>query len=286
MAPKLQLLIDSHQRLHIRLLNHKSILIKLHRHISLYRCQEFREPNLLHIRLNLSPQRPFNLIRMLQHIINPPKLLQQLHRSLLTHTRTTRNIIRRITHQPQQINHLRSRLQPPFLQNFSHTKRIKSRTTKSRFINLYMLSHQLPIILIRCHHQHLETLFFSQPSQRTNHIISLIARHLNHRYSIRLHYLLNNRHRLTNILRRSLPISLILLVRLMPKRRSRRVKHHSQMRRLLPRQHIIQRIHKTKYSRSIHPLRIYPRHTHKSIISPINQRISIKQKQSFHNSDI
>ena len=45
-------------------------------------------------------------------------------------------------------------------------------------------------------------------------------------------------------------------------------------------------IHKPKYSRSIHPFRIYSRHTHKRIVSSINQSISIKQKQSFHNSFI
>ena len=149
-----------------------------------------------------------------------------------------------------------------------------------------MFCHQLPIILIWRHHQHLEPLFFCQPSQRTNHIIRLIARHLNHWYPMRLHYLLDDRHSLTNILRRSLSICLILFIRLMPKRRARRVKHHRQVRRLLPCQHIIQRIHKTKYRRSIHPLRVYSRHTHKRIISPINQRISIKQKQSFHISNI
>ena len=221
---------------------------------------------------------------MRQHIVYTTKLLQQLHRSLLSHAWATRYIVRRITHQSQQVNHLRCRFQPPFFQHLCHAERIKSRAAKSWFIDFNILCHQLTIILIWRHHQHLKPLLLSQTSQRANHIIRLIARHLNHWYPMRLHYLLDNRHRFTNILWRSLTICLILLVCLMSECRTRWVEHHRQMRRLLPCQHIIQRIHKPKYRRRIHPLRVYSRHTHKRIISPINQRISIKQKQSFHNS--
>ena len=223
---------------------------------------------------------------MFKHILHRAKLLQQFHSCLLSHTRTTRNIIRCITHQCQQVNHLCRSLQSPLIQHLCHSKCIKSRPYKSRFINFNILCYQLPIILIWCHHQHLKIPLRCQSCQRTNYIICLISCNLNHRNPTSLHYLLNNRHSLTNILWCSLSISLILLKCLMPKSRTRRIKHYCQMRRLLSCQHIIQRIHKTKYSRSIHPFRIYSRHTHKSIISSINQRISIKQKQSFHNSSI
>ena len=216
---------------------------------------------------------------MRQQIINRPKLSNQLHRRLLPHTTATRNVVRRVTHQAQQVDDLRGTLDAILVAHLTHTHLLET-ARMARTIHEHTVADQLAVILVRRRHQHLHIrLRHRTARKRANDIVRLVARNLQHRNTHRLQNLLHQRNGSADVLRRLLTLRLIRRIRLVAECAPVRVERNGYMRRRQTTLQIVQRRDKTKHRRQILTTRIDTRRTNKSIIGAIDHRIGIDKKK-------
>ena len=111
-----------------------------------------------------------------------------------------------------------------------------------------------------------------------NHIIGLIARHLNHGNAEAVQNLLDVGHGSLDILRRSLALSLVALIRLVAECRTGRVEAHGNVSGVLLLQHLKKGVEESESRRSVKPCGGNTWRIDKRIIGAENQRVGIKQK--------
>ena len=110
------------------------------------------------------------------------------------------------------------------------------------------------------------------------HIVGFIARHLNHRNTETVQNLLDVGHGSLDILRRSLALSLVALIRLVAECRTRRVEAHGNVSGILLLQHLKKGVEEAESRRSVKPCGGNTGRIDKRIIGAENQRVGIKQK--------
>ena len=236
--------------------------------------QELRETNLLRVLLHLLLLRPFQLIGIRQQVLHTTELGEELLGGLLAHARATGNIVGRIAHQSQQVNHLVGRAKVVFLQYLGHTQHFVA-TPVFGAIHIYMVGHQLTVVLIGCHHIDLEALCGGLPGDGPDHVVRLEAGHFQDGDTISVDNVANHGDGEADYLGRLLALCLVLLERLMAERRSLGVETDRHMRRLLAPQHILQYIDKAEHGRGIEPFRVDTRALNQRVIRSIDKRVSV-----------
>ena len=73
------------------------------------RGEELGEADLLGVRLDLRAERALESVGRLEQPFDAAKLGEQLLRRLLTDTRAAGDVVRRVAHQPEQVDHLADR---------------------------------------------------------------------------------------------------------------------------------------------------------------------------------
>ena len=115
----------------------------------------------------------FQLVCIGQHVFNRAIFCQELGRSLFTHTRNARNIVYRIAHHGQDIDHLRNVLDVPFFTDLFGADDFKISALVRWLEYLDVVRNQLSIILVRGNHVDLVACFFCLFGQCPYHIIRL-----------------------------------------------------------------------------------------------------------------
>ena len=80
--------------------------VELDRCVGDDRGEKLGEADLLGVRLDLRPECTLELVGRLEQSLDAAELGEQLLRRLLTHARAAGDVVRRVAHQPEQIDHL------------------------------------------------------------------------------------------------------------------------------------------------------------------------------------
>ena len=144
-----------------------------------------------------------------------------------------------------------------------------------RAIHEDMIGHQLAVILIRRSHIDLKSRFLTFLRERSDHIVRLKSGDLQHRYIHRLQEVFDHRNRFSDIFRSLGTLGFVLLIRLVAESATRRVKSHSDMRRVDLLQQIFERDRETENSRGVLPFAIHARRADKRIIRTEDHRIGV-----------
>ena len=96
----------------------KLIKIKVDRYICTNSSEEFRHTYVVYSTLYFLPQLALDLRRIGKHVINASKFGYKFSGSLWTNTRTTREVVGRVTHKCKKVDNLRSRGEIIFLAYF------------------------------------------------------------------------------------------------------------------------------------------------------------------------
>ena len=277
-----QLPVDIGQHLEIGVLHRKSRRIELDRHIQLDGRQPFGQQYLFAQRLDVLALLSFELIGIFEQVLHGTELAHQFDRTLLADARHTRNIIRRIAPQREDVDHPARVVDTVMLADLFAADDLDSVSSLALLINAHGRTDQLPVILIRRHHVNFIPGPGSLHRQRADHIVGLVAGNLDHRNTHRLEHPLDVGHRRNDVLRSSLPVRLVLGINFMAEITALGVERDAQQARLLAADQIPQEFDEPENRRSIQPFGIAHRAADKSIISAENQRVGIDQEQSLH----
>ena len=130
---------------------------------------------------------------MLQQILDTSEFGNQLLCSLFPYTGATGNIVRRVTHQPQHINHLRRRLDIKLGFPLLDAHHLKT-TCMLGTVHEYLVAHQLTVVLVRRHHIRRNPLLAGFGGKSSYHVVGFVARHFENRNTISPYNILYNRY--------------------------------------------------------------------------------------------
>ena len=139
-----------------------------------------------------------------------------------------------------------------------------------------MLFGELCIIFVRCHHIYIILILVCKLCYGSHHIVSFISIHFKDVYVVRFNYLFNNRNRELNVFGRFFALSFVFFKLFVSKCKPRRIKSHSNVRRVFFSKNLFECIYKAKYGRCVESLRVYSGVSNECIIRSINECISIK----------
>ena len=139
-----------------------------------------------------------------------------------------------------------------------------------------MRRHQLTVVLVGRHHVRLDALRLGLCCQRADDIVGLVARHLQYGNPVRLQQLLDDGHAEADSLRRLLALRFIGWVGLVAEGAAVGVEGHADVRGLLLRQHLVQRVDEAVDGRDILALAVDARVLDKTIVAPIDEGVGVE----------
>ena len=129
------------------------ILVPVEWHIGLDGGKVLRQPDLLGIIFHLRLQCAFQFIGVAQQIFNGAELLNEFFRRFRTHAGAAGNVVGRVAHQSEQVNHLNRVGQTVLLLHLFHAHDF----IFTGIVDFRAVVHQLPKILVTRHHIGFET---------------------------------------------------------------------------------------------------------------------------------
>ena len=226
---KLKLFKQFKKSLHVRHLHLELIGNKIDRSINVNSGEHFRQSALFLIIDDVLFHFAFQLINMFKEPFHRAILLNEFRGSFLAHARNTGDIIARVTPKTKNINKLCRSIDTIFLAYLFRTEHLCILTKLRRTIDKDIFSHQLPEILVGCHHISEEARLLSFLSESANHVVSLIAFNSENRDIKSSDNLHDIRDRGTEVRRHLFTVSLIIGEIISTKGRSSKVEGDSEM---------------------------------------------------------
>ena len=124
----------------------------------------------------------------------------------------------------------------------------------ARSKHLHVAAHELSVVLVGSEHIGVDALAVGFLCERTHHVVGLETGNLQYRYMHSREDILDDRHRLADILWRLFALRLILLVSLVAERRTVRVESHTEICGLFLLQHLVESVAETHHRRRVQPL--------------------------------
>ena len=220
-------------------------------------------------------QRPFQFRGAVQQLFHRPKVGYQLSGRLLTHARTTWEIVGRVAHEGQQVDNLRRRIDAILLANLFGAHHFVA-AAMPWAIDAHALRYQLAIVFVGCQHESV------QPVDRTglfgecaHHVVGLEAVSLQDGYAVSLQDVFDDGHGALDIFWCGFTLRFVVWEGLAAEGRAVGVEGYADMCGLLLVEHLLQRVEKTHDGRCVEPLGIDAWVFDKGVIRPINERISV-----------
>ena len=208
--------------------------------------------NLFDVLLYFFLHRSFQLIHVGSQILHTTKLRNQFDSGLFSHTGATRYIVGCISHQGEQVDHLRRRIDAVLRTHFVWSQDFHPLATMSGAAHSDTITDELCVVLVGCDHRDLESLRRGLLGERADHIVGLESGLFDDRDVVCCQDFLDDGHTQFDILGRSLSLRLILRVSLVSERWSSGIKGYGNVVGIFFFQKILQGIDKTKNCRSIH----------------------------------
>ena len=218
-------------------------------------------------------------MRVLQQVFDGFKFIQQFCGGLLPHSGTSGNIIGRIAHQSQQINHLKRIGQRIFFHHFLVVQYIKIVAAVLGFVNENMRLNELSVILIGSHHIDIERVFVGLFGNGSDNVVGFKSHRFQHRNVISFQNFFDDGNRCLYVFGSGFALRFVGFELRVSERWPGRIESHGNVARIFLSQHIFQRIHESEDRRCILSFRIYAGIFNKCVVRSVNQCISIEHKQ-------
>ena len=206
---------------------------------------------------------------------------QEISGALLPHPRHPGDVVRRIAHQCQIVAHLRCVGEVMLRCHLAGTQAIEAPRAPRRQ-HMHPFRHQLTVVLVGRHHQHLQIRVRRREShrQRPDHVVRLVALHLVAPHATRPDDLPDVGEGKGDRLRLLRPLRLVLLVLLAAKGSSRRVEDHRQVLPLCCLQDLVEGVDKSEYGGGVLAPTIEHRTIGEGEVAPIDHREGIDKVES------
>ncbi len=214
-----------------------------------------------------------------QQGLHGPIFSEQLGGCLGADSRYPRNVVRRVAHQPQQVDHLQWVFNAKPLTHFCRSPNLGRIALSTRPVHAHLLGYQLSIVLVGCHHVNVEALFLCQYRQIANHVVCLKARLGNGGNAHGLCHGVNVGNARPNVFGCFVPVGLVFGKRLVSERRSWGVKNDGQVGRFLVFKDVQHGGCETEHSAGIGALAVDAGVADKGIVCPENQGKGINQEE-------
>ena len=260
----------------VRLLNLQCVEVKVDRNVGAYGCEELRHAYVFDSRLNLFAQLAFNLGCRSEHVVDAAEFAYEFCSGLRTHARTSGEVVGRIAHECQEVNHLSRGVEFVLGANLVRSHRFVSATvTWSEYE--HVVAHQLAIVLVWCEHIGLYAGCTRLGCECADDVVGLKTVHLEHRNVHRLNDSLYDRHRSADVFGSLLTLCLVRRKRFVAKGLAM-IERHTDMRGLLFGENLVESIDKSHHSRGVHALGIDARIFDERIICTVDERVSVEKK--------
>ncbi len=222
---------------------------------------------------------PLDFREVVQQILHRTPLLHELAGPLLADARHARNVVRRIAPDRQDVAHQHG-VRNAVL--FADRRRVDHLDAVALLlVELAVLAHQLPVVLVGGHHEDLVARFGPLAGQRADHVVGLVTLHLQHRNAHRIQNLLDVGNRKDDVLGGVGPVGLVFGEDLPAETASLRIERYSQQVGFLALEDVAQELDEAEDHGGVHPLVVAHGTPHKGVVVFVNQRIGVDQKEFF-----
>ena len=142
-----------------------------------------------------------------------------------------------------------------------------------------MRTDELHQILVACHYDSLDGVLDSKAGERCDDIIRLVMRHFQEWNVISPDNLFDDGDRLADDFGRLFALCLVLLVGLVAEGGPGGVEGHADVRGVFFLEHLFERVDKAHDGRCVEALGVDARVLDERVVSPVNQRIGVEQKE-------
>ncbi len=224
-----------------------------------------------------------DFLGMGDHVLDGAKLGDEFLGCLLPHPGNAGDIVGGVAPKAEQVDDLRWALYAIFFANLLFADDFKTFFARMRTIHPHAGTQKLTIIFVGRHHKNADFIGRKPPCQGADDVVGLEAGNLDDRDAIGLQNLLDVGHRKADSLGGFFALSLVGRVGLMAESSAFGVEGNAYVVGILLSEHFFQRIDEAHHSRCILSAAVDSRRLDEGIVSTVNQRISIKQKQFFHD---
>ena len=252
-------------------------------HIGLDGGKELGESDEFLVGFHFCLQGTFQLVGVGQQVLDASELGDELLCGFLSHTRTSRNVVRGVAHQAEHINHLQGGFNVELGFDLLNAHHLEFLVSIFRTIHKDILTHQLTVVFVWSHHVCGDASFACFSSQSSDDIVGFVAWHFQNRDAISANDILYNRYGKTDDFGCFFALGLVLFVGFVTEGWARRVKGYTDVCRILLFKHIFQCIDESQDGRSIESLRVDSGIFDECIVSTIDQCVGIKQEKFVHD---
>ena len=243
--------------LFVRLFNLQTVESKvLQRHVGLDGCEEVTHLDVVDSTFHFLAHLPFELVGVLQEVIDTSELVDEFYGGLLTDTGASGEVVGAVSHQGEQVNDLCRGGDAVLLFYFLLTDDVVS-ATMTGTVHIYIRLYELTVVLVRCEHKSVDSIGSGLCRHCADDIISLIAVDLQHRYPVSFEDIFYDWHGEFDVLRCSLTLRLVLWERFMAEGLAM-VEGHTDIIGMLLCQYLMEGIAESHNSRCVKPFRVYP----------------------------
>ena len=169
----------------------------------------------------------FQLVGVSKQILDAAELGYQFLCRFFSHTRASRNVVGRISHESEHVDDLQRRLDVELGLDFFHSHHFKIFVTVFGAIHEHVFTHQLSVVLVGSHHVGIDASFTGFRSQCTDYVVGFVSGNLQNRNMIGTYDILYDRNRLPDSFRSLFPLRFVCFISFVAKRRPRRVEGNS-----------------------------------------------------------
>ncbi len=153
----------------------EAVELHLDRRVAIDGGQSLGEQRLFAVLLQVFAQLAFELAGVFEQILDAAVLRDQFARGLLTDARHAGNVVRGVTPQSEDVDHLFRPGHAPFLAHLGKTQDFGGVTRATRFVDEGLLRDELAEILVRRDHVGFEALLFGPADESADDVVGLVT---------------------------------------------------------------------------------------------------------------
>ncbi len=252
--------------------------MKFHRYIGDDGCQFFAQHRHILACPHFFADGALDFIRVFDHSFHAAVFLDKFRGRFFANTLDAGNIIYRVAHEAEYIDHLVYLFNIPFFANFFRAENFKIPALVGRFVDPDLFGDQLTIVFVGRYHIYFVPFFLGFFREGPDYIIGLVSIQCDHRYVQPFHDAFDIRYGRKNVFRCFLPVGLVVGEIGMPFRWRVCIETYGHVCGILVLDQLQDRIGKTKLGVGVASLAGDTRIAYECIVSTKNKGEGIEQE--------
>jgi len=252
-------------------------------HVGLDGGEKFGEANLLGVLLDALLERTLQLVGVGEQPFHAAKLRDELRCRLGAHARAAGDVVARVAHEGKVVDDGERRGQAVFGAHFRRSEHLPRPGSARRPLQQDAFLDELGVVLVGRNHAHLDVVADEALGHRSDDVVGLVALQFENGDAIGANDVLDDGHGAGDVFGLRLTLRLVVGVGLVAERGAVHVESHGDKVGLLLAQQFVEGVHKAIDRRSVLMLRIDDGRRNQTIISAIDERVSVEKIEPFHS---